>query len=304
MALHPGIGTPVLDRLGPRDVPEVLSFLEDEPVLNVYLIALVLRDALARPHDSWWGARREGRLTALLYVGAHSGAVLPAGDDLEAHRALGRLALEEHPPVPSRLQLIGPRAAVAALREHFPGPDSSARLERAQVYLVLDRSAAARLAAPRPAAAGTPAGPTPELRTARREDYAFLYHAGADLRTEELLEDPRVVDPVAFARRVEEECRDGWTWVLRDARGLCFRAGVSALTSEAAQISGVYVPTSLRGQGIATRALGELCVRLLQRSRVVCLFVNDFNEPALKLYRRLGFRELSPWASVFFVKET
>ena len=30
MALHPGIGTPVLDRLGPRDVPEVLSFLEDE----------------------------------------------------------------------------------------------------------------------------------------------------------------------------------------------------------------------------------------------------------------------------------
>jgi len=296
MALHPGIGTPVLDRLGPRDVPEVLSFLEDDPVLNVYLIALVLRDALARPHDSWWGARREGRLTALLYVGAHSGAVLPAGDDLEAHRALGRLALEERPPVPARLQLIGQRAAVAALREHFPGPASTARLERSQVYLVLERSAAA-------AWTGVPAA-GPELRTARREDYAFLYHAGADLRTEELLEDPRVVDPVAFARRVEEECRDGWTWVLRDARGLCFRAGVSALTAEAAQISGVYVPPSLRGRGIATRALGELCARLIQRSRVVCLFVNDFNEPALKLYRRLGFRELSPWASVFFVQPT
>src|SRR5690348_227969 len=50
MAFHPGIGAPVLDRLGPRDVPEVLSFLEDDPVLHVYLIALVLRDALARPH--------------------------------------------------------------------------------------------------------------------------------------------------------------------------------------------------------------------------------------------------------------
>ena len=62
MALHPGIGGAVLDRLGPRDVPEVLSFLEDDPVLNVYLIALVLRDALARPHDAWWGARRDGRL--------------------------------------------------------------------------------------------------------------------------------------------------------------------------------------------------------------------------------------------------
>jgi len=294
MALHPGIGTPVLDRLGPRDVPEVLSFLEDEPVLNVYLIALVLRDALARPHDTWWGARREGRLTALLYVGAHSGAVLPAGDDLEAHRALGRAARDERPPAPSRLQVIGPRDAVAALREHFPGPGAHARLERAQVYLVLERA---------PGGPGRELEAAPELRTARREDYAFLYHAGADLRTEELLEDPRTIDPVAFARRVEEECRDGWTWILRDARGLCFRAGVSALTSEAAQVSGVYVPPALRGQGIATRALGELCARLLQRSRVVCLFVNDFNAPALALYRRLGFRQLAPWTSVFYVRE-
>jgi ribosomal protein S18 acetylase RimI-like enzyme len=295
MALHPGIGTPVLDRLGPRDVPEVLSFLEDEPVLNVYLIALVLRDALARPHDTWWGARRDGRLTALLYVGAHSGAVLPAGDDLEAHRALGRAARDERPPVPSRLQVIGPRAAVAALREHFPEPGITARLERSQVYLVLERAPGGP--------GGDPDTAAPELRSARREDYVFLYHAGADLRTEELLEDPRVIDPVAFARRVEEECRDGWTWILRDARGLCFRAGVSALTSEAAQISGVYVPPGLRGQGIATRALGELCTRLLQRSRVVCLFVNDFNAPALALYRRLGFRELAQWTSVFYVRE-
>jgi ribosomal protein S18 acetylase RimI-like enzyme len=295
MALHPGIGTPVLDRLGPRDVPEVLSFLEDDPVLNVYLIALVLRDALARPHDTWWGARRDGRLTALLYVGAHSGAVLPAGDDLEAHRALGRAARDERPPVPSRLQVIGPRAAVAALREHFPGPGTTARLERSQVYLVLERAPGGP--------GGDPDWAAPELRSARREDYALLYHAGADLRTEELLEDPRAIDPVAFARRVEEECRDGWTWILRDARGLCFRAGVSALTSEAAQISGVYVPPGLRGQGIATRALGELCTRLLQRSRVVCLFVNDFNAPALALYRRLGFRELAQWTSVFYVRE-
>jgi len=288
MALHPGIGTLVLDRLGPRDVPEVLSFLEDEPVLNVYLVAMVLRDALARPNDAWWGAGRDGRLSALLFVGGHSGAVLPAGDDPQAHALLGRLAAEQQRP--ARLQIIGPRAAVAAVRQHYPAPGAQPRLERTHVYLSLDHP---------PGAVGALA---PELRTARREDYAFLYHAGADLRAEELLEDPRAIDPVAYARRVEEECRDGWTWIWRDGRGLCFRAGISALTAEAAQVSGVYVPPSLRGQGIATRALAELCARLLLRSRVVCLFVNDVNAPALALYRRLEFRELAPWASAFYLR--
>ncbi len=291
MALDPGIGAPVLDRLGPRDVPEVLSFLEDAPVLNVYLVALVLRDALARPNDVWWGARRDGRLTALVFVGAHSGAVLPSGDDLAALRSLGEVAAQERSFQPARLQVIGARDAVAALRECFPGADAKLRLERDQVYMALGRP---------PGGAGTL---LPELRTARREDYAFLYNAGADLRAEELLEDPREVDPVAYARRVEEECRDGWTWIWRDSRGLCFRAGISALTPHAAQVSGVYVPAFLRGQGIARRALGELCARLLLRTRHVCLFVNDFNAPALALYRRLGFEVKADWASAFYVRE-
>lgn len=289
MALHPGIGSPVVDRLGPREVPEVLSFLEDDPVLHVYLIALVLRDALARPHDTWWGARRDGRLTALLYIGAHSGAVLPAGNDLPALVALGERAARE-PGRPGRIQVIGPRAAVAALRAIYPGDRAFPRLERDQVYMALDRPPA-------------PVEALPELRTARREDYAFLYQAGADLRAEELLEDPRNVDPEAYARRVEEECRDGWTWIWRDARGLVFRAGISALTTHAAQVSGVYVPPALRGQGIARRALGELCARLLLRTRHVCLFVNDFNAPALALYHRLGFHNRAAWASAFYVSQ-
>lgn len=290
MALHPGIGAPVLDPLGPRDVPEVLSFLEDDPVLNVYLVALVMRDALARPNDLWWGARRHGRLSALVYLGAHSGAVLPAGEDEDALRELGETLAKERALHAPRFQVIGTRAAVCALRECFPGPGATLRLDRDQLYMVLDR----------PPAYGEP---LPELRAARREDYAFLYRAGAELRAEELLEDPRDADPVAYARRVEEECRDGWTWLWRDARGLCFRAGISAITRSAAQVSGVYVPPALRGQGIARRALGELCARLLVRTKHVCLFVNDFNVPAIALYHRLGFRDRAAWASAFYVRD-
>jgi hypothetical protein len=139
----------------------------------------------------------------------------------------------------------------------------------------------------------------PELVAARPEDYDLMFESGARLRLEELDEDPREADPAGYRRRVEEECRDGHAWLWRDAAGLCFRASVSALTGDAAQVSGVYTPPDRRRRGLARRGLSELSARLLQRSGAVCLFVNDFNVPALSLYRRLGFVERAAWHSAF-----
>lgn len=280
--------SPTVVRLGPKEFPEVVALLEQDPVLNVYLCALALRDALARPRDEWWGARRGGQLTALLYLGGLSGAVLPAGDDLEGLRALGAIAATRD-TLPPRFQVIGPREAVAATRERFPGAGSCLRLQREQLYMSLAPGAIA------------PFERWPDLRAARAEDLELVYETGSALRAEELLEDPRDIEPEAFRRRCEEDCRDGHTLVLRDERGLVFRASVSARTVDAAQISGVYTPPALRNLGIATRALAEMCVRLLERSGECCLFVNTVNAPAIAVYRRLGFVERSPWASAFYV---
>jgi predicted GNAT family acetyltransferase len=41
-------------------------------------------------------------------------------------------------------------------------------------------------------------------------------------------------------------------------------------------------------------------VRLTGRTRGICLFVNDFNAPALALYRRMGFAATADWASAFY----
>lgn len=288
MAPHSDPLAIAIERLGPRDVAETIALLEDDPVVHVYLHALVLRDALARPRDEWWGARRAGRLVALLYLGAWSGAVLPAGGDLAALRALGDAAAKRVSILPPRFQVVGPRAAVAAVREAFPGPDRPPRLERDQLYMGLPREAFACTER------------VPELRPARREDYALVYETGAALRAEELLEDPRDVDPTAYARRVEEDCRDGHTHVWRDARGLVFRASISARTPHAVQIAGVYTPPALRNLGLARRGMAELCARIFERAPNACLFVNEINAPALSLYARLGFTTLAPWGSAFF----
>jgi ribosomal protein S18 acetylase RimI-like enzyme len=288
MVPHPRSGPLALDRLDPTDLPEVFGWLDQDPVLNVYLMALVLRDALAAPRDEYWAVRREGGIAALLHIGSQSGAVLPLGEDAAALRLLADHARQRLPFLPRRFQVIGPRAAVLTILQHVARSGLRPRLERRQVYMALEPGALPDFER------------LPELVTARPEDFELVYESGARLRLEELEEDPRQADPAGYRRRVEEECRDGHAWLWRDAAGLCFRASVSALTGDAAQLSGVYTPPERRNRGLARRGLAELCARLLVRSRAVCLFVNDFNVPALALYRRLGFTERAGWHSAFF----
>ena len=76
VTLHHETRAVSIDRLGPPDLVDVFAFLDRDPVVNVYLVALALRDGLAQPRDEFWGARRDGDLIALLYLGGQSGAVL------------------------------------------------------------------------------------------------------------------------------------------------------------------------------------------------------------------------------------
>jgi hypothetical protein len=288
MSLGYGASALVIERLGPADLVELFAFLDRDPVLNVYLIALTLRDALARPRDELWAARRDGAIVALVYLGGHSGAVLPHGSEPEAIERLAVQALARRDVIPRHAQVIGPRDAVGIFTRRFAAAGVAARLVRDQSYLALERG---RLA---------PFERLPELRRAQPEDYALVYDSGARLRSEELDEDPRETDAGAYARRVEEECRDGYTHLWVDRDGLRFRASVSALTGDAAQVAGVYTPPARRRRGYARRGLAELCARLHERCASVCLFVNDFNLPAIDLYRALGFRHLADWGSAFY----
>lgn len=281
-------GAIVVTRLGPSDLTECFAFLDRDPVMNVYLQALLLRDALGRPRDEFWAARRAGGIVGLLHLGGGSGAVLPLGDDEEALCGLGEQARHRLPQLPRRFQVIGPRSALEPFLQRFSRSGAVPRLDRNQVYMALEPETLA------------PFDRLPALVSAGPEDLALVHESGARLRIEELGEDPREADPEGYRRRVNEECRDGHTFLWKEADGLRFRAGVSAITADAAQISGVFTPPDLRGRGYASRAISELCARLFERSRAACLFVNEINAPALRVYRRLGFVALAPWRSLFY----
>ena|SRR5438477_7383513 len=288
MTLHSDASPLTLDRLGPADLVETFGFLDRDPIVNVYLLALTVRDALSQPRDEFWAARRDGEISGLLYLGGHSGAVLPTGDDPSVANLFARQVITRRSFLPRRFQVIGGAAPVDAIVRGLSEEGVRPRLERHQWYMALERG---KLTVPER---------VPELRQARPPDYELTFRTGADLRAEELNEDPRVTDPLAYAKRVEDECRDGYTFLWTDEQGLCFRASVSARTPDAAQISGVYVPPERRNRGFARRGMAELCARLLADSASICLFVNDFNEPALAVYHRLGFTNRKEWASAFY----
>ena len=288
MSLTSGPTGVTLDRLTPTDLVETFSFLDRDPVLHVYMLALLLRDSLGRAQDEYWAARRDGRMTGLLYIGGPSGAVLPVGDDVEALHRLGDLASERVERLPRRFQVVGARSAVSPFVERFARSGLLARLDRAQLYMALMPISL------------RPFVRLPELRPATHQEFEQIYETGALLRAEELEEDPREVDAAAYRRRAEEECRDGYTVVWLADDGLRFRASVSAITADAAQVSGVYTPPAHRGRGYAKQGMAELCARLLSRSQAVCLFVNDFNAPAIAVYRRIGFVEHAGWRSLFY----
>jgi uncharacterized protein len=233
-------------------------------------------------------ARRGGALAGLVCLGGSSGAVLPVGDDPAvlaalAARVSGRLSV-----VPHRFQVVGARAAVAAVVTRLRAAGLTPRLELPQTFMAVERGGLP----PFERLAG--------LRPARPEDFDLVHRTGAELRAEELEEDPRQADPETYTQRVEEECREGYTYVWLEDGGLRFRASLSALTADAVQISGVFVPPACRNHGHARRGLAELCARMFVRTRAACLFVNDSNAPAIAVYRRLGFRPCAEWASAFF----
>jgi predicted GNAT family acetyltransferase len=138
------------------------------------------------------------------------------------------------------------------------------------------------------------------MRLATSEDLSVVMTTHARMAFEELGRvDPIVADPKGFPQRCARRIDQQRIWVLIENGSLVFKTDIVADTPDAIYLEGIYVNPEKRGQGYGLSCLTQLSHTLLQRTRSICLLVNERNHRARAFYRRAGFRFKSYYTTVF-----
>lgn len=94
--------------------------------------------------------------------------------------------------------------------------------------------------------------------------------------------------------RTPERIKDlmkGLAFGLFDHGQLVAFAAAPEMLEDLAIIRGVYTMPTLRGRGFATKVCSAVIAKLIEEQKEVFLYVSKENNPALCVYRKLGFRE-------------
>lgn len=105
----------------------------------------------------------------------------------------------------------------------------------------------------------------------------------------------------AYRNRISELVSSRRSFVKYLGSELVFKAEAGTVGAGVAQIQGVWVKPEYRGRGIAAPAMAAVVkLALADLAPVVSLYVNDYNEVALKTYRTVGFEQVDTFATVLF----
>lgn len=139
------------------------------------------------------------------------------------------------------------------------------------------------------------------VRRVQLDELDPIFLASVKMHREETLEDPLEKNAASFRRHVRYRIENGRTfgW-FDDHRRLLFKADVSTRCAQGAQISGVYTAPQVRNQGIATRAMRDLCALLFHEGLPrLTLYVNQTNGAARRVYQKIGFEFVAPYETIF-----
>ena len=265
-----------LRSVGDADLREVITFLEREPLLNIYLTSRLLDDPIVAAAQMV-AVRHEQKIICVAALATNvviAGApdvtpeVLGTAIDLVANRIISQL-------LPVRA-IISPAHLVEALWSRL-----RTRLDPPTVVRMNQ-----------PVYALTPRDGFPDLTRARfstRHDLDRLVPACAAMHREEVGIDPLERDAAGYRERIRELAELRRSIVLVEDGAIAAKCEFSAVTDSAVQLMGVWTHPRFRRRGLAAHLLRETCGHLFRSGKTVTLFVNDFNTPAVSLYESLGF---------------
>ena len=269
--------------LGLQDVEAALEVCRRDPVTNVFVAARILESGLAGTRGPLFSYESGGE-RALCWCSAN---VVP----VEAHssRAVAALAAKVVRRRAWASSVFGPADQVldlwGRLVRHWGVPRE---IRDNQLVMTMSQS---------PAALGQPLDP--DVRVARRDELDIVVPAAAAMFTEEIGYPPYQGSGVAYRQGIATLVERGHCLVRVEDGEVVFKADLGSVALGVAQVQGVWVHPRWRGRGLAAPAMAAVVEHTLQHvAPVVTLYVNDFNEPAVATYRRVGFVQTGTFATI------
>jgi predicted GNAT family acetyltransferase len=279
MAALPSEGRWSVRLLAEDDYRDALEFLQRDPLINVYLISRLIEERLLSG-SQMAVVRYNGAIVLVAFLATN---IVLAADpsvspDLTASAVslIGERILARMLPVRA---IISPAHLVEHLWNHLRtrlDPPTVVRLNQ-PVYALRPRRDYADLTT---------------ARYATMRDLDQLVPACAAMHREEVGIDPLERDPAGYRERIRELIEKKRSVILIAEGQIAAKCEYSAVTGDAVQLMGVWTHPRMRRRGLSRSLLTEVCGHAARMDKVVTLFVNDFNAPAIRLYESLGFRKI------------
>jgi uncharacterized protein len=270
----------MIEALSSATEASALEYLSRSPYLNVFLTHVLLHDPSPPARRNVAVAIERGGVVGVAYcsrqlaIAAEPVAIASFGEYAQRHRG--------------ERMIVGARDTVRAfwhaVRSWHPAP----RLVRErQLVMMVDRAHLRR------------ADQRVIVRRARVDESSAVAESSAEMMRQELGYDPRRGSP-EFDTGIREMISHQLWWVGSVGGRLCFFCNAGPWCDQTIQLQGIWTPPQLRGRGYATASLAGICDRLLELSPTLSLYVNDFNQKAIALYRRVGFEHVGDFQTLLF----
>ena len=268
--------------LSDAEVSEVLDFLAVRPIHTVFMSSLIRDNGVVSylNRGSFFGCRNErGTLVGVVLLGH---ATLIETESSECIKAFAQLARNHSP---SHL-IRGEQEKIASFWNYFTKDQNKARLLCGELLLQLK---------------AIPAGITPVsgLRLATIADLETIVKVNASLACNESGINPLTRDPQGFRERVARRIAKGRVWIWIEDQRLLYKTDIVAETPQAIYLEGVYVHPDHRFQGYGLRCISQLAASLLERTKTICLTVNEKAEGTQQFYQRAGYELVCRYDSIY-----